>query len=233
MNRDRELRQLEAEVRQLEEATAAGNLASRQTSRSAMGVTSALALTISVFLLANYFNLRSAWTREKFQQSLAEELGELSPKAAEEARLLGRALLPVYATEGRKQLQELAPEISSRSEEELLRLNNDLLATVHDKLLASQRRLLQAAEKMVFDSYPGLRDPAARAELEQRLRSVTEDAIEQALVDFDRRFSEQVRSLQEAILKFDVADGDESVVDLQKRFIHIWLQLLDQEIMEL
>ena len=31
----------------------------------------------------------------------------------------------------------------------------------------------------------------------------------------------------------DVTDTGESTVDLQKKFIHLWLQVLDQEVMEL
>jgi len=34
-------------------------------------------------------------------------------------------------------------------------------------------------------------------------------------------------------MKFELKDTDGATVDLQKKFLHLWLQLLEQEIMAL
>ncbi len=56
---------------------------------------------------------------------------------------------------------------------------------------------------------------------------------EWGLLDFDASFSVDLSRLEEAVFHFDLSDGDEQTVDLQKKFMHLWLQILDQEIMEL
>ena len=81
--------------------------------------------------------------------------------------------------------------------------------------------------------YPELNDPAKQAQLEKRLHSVCDNALESSLLEFDRMFSKDVGRLQDTILTFELKDGEDSTVDLQKKFLRLWLKLLDQEIMKI
>jgi hypothetical protein len=60
-----------------------------------------------------------------------------------------------------------------------------------------------------------------------------DETLKKTLVDFEKLFSRDVEQLQTTVFKFNVSDGDEETVELQKKFLHLWLQLLDQEIMKI
>ena len=64
-------------------------------------------------------------------------------------------------------------------------------------------------------------------------QGITEEALATAISQFEKRFSGDVENLRKSVLKLDVSDTGEPDVELQKKFIHLWLKLLDQEIMEL
>ena len=78
-----------------------------------------------------------------------------------------------------------------------------------------------------------LADPAKQQDLERRLHAVCDETLEKSRRDFEALFVQDVSRLQQEVLKFDVSDTHETTVDLQKKFLHIWLQLLDQEIMKI
>ena len=233
MEPNKGLGDLEAEVRRLEEALHAERSMGRQTNRTVIWITVALGVTIFGFLLANYMTLSSLWTREKFRQSLEREMTELSPAAVRELNTLGRELLPVYAEEGRKQLMEMGPELARRFEEQLDQLTEELLQSVHQQLKRTEENVLVRTEEIVFKSFPSLHDAEKRELLERRFHWLAEQAVAEAIASFENLVSKDVDNVKETLLKFDVSDGDESTVDLQKKFIHLWLKLLDQEIMEL
>jgi hypothetical protein len=86
---------------------------------------------------------------------------------------------------------------------------------------------------VVVGSYPDLGSPSRRAEIEKRVHLACDSALEKALVDFDGLFSKDVDEFQRTLRGFNLSDGKESKLDLQKKFLHLWLQLLDQEIMKI
>ena len=97
----------------------------------------------------------------------------------------------------------------------------------------TEGRVLQRMEKTIVDTFPDLQDPAKRSDLEKRLHATCDRVTGTALHDFDTLFVKDVNRLQDVIFKFDVSDKEISTVDLQKKFLHLWLQLLDQEIMKI
>ena len=233
MDEARGVNELNADMQRLEEAMKAERTMERRTTKTTMVITVGLCLTICAFLLANYINLSNNWAAENFKASLQKEITELSPTAMYELNMLGKELLPVYAQEGRKQLMALAPDITQMCHEQLDMLSGDLMKSVHDKMHASQESVLEKVEAVIHSCYPSLHDPAQREVLENRFRMITEDALAASVVSFERKFSKDVTNVREALFRMDVSDTGESTVDLQKKFIHLWLQVLDQEMMEL
>ena len=94
-------------------------------------------------------------------------------------------------------------------------------------------RIRDQAMSAIAESYPNLMEPGEQARLMQSFEIVTEAALLRALTDFDDHFSKDAREFQEDILSFDLRDTDESTPDLQKKFIRLWLKLLDAEIAKL
>lgn len=228
-----ELKRLEAEVQRLEASMEAERLAAKRASRLTLGFAAVIASVVLVFLAINYLRVRSELTPEKLTRSLEQEMHEFGPTALREMNILGQDLLPVYAAEWKLQLEAAWPEIATRVQAEFGKLARNLAERTHDQLAACEGRLLARLTDVVVRTNPDLASPTRRAEIERRIHAACDTALERALLDFDGLFSRDVARLEDTILGFDVSDGEESKVDLQKKFLHLWLRLLDEEIMKI
>ena len=85
-------------------------------------------------------------------------------------------------------------------------------------------------EKVILGSMPGLSDPGQREELENFFEQTFERAVGEAIEGFYQRFESRLGSARESIAGFDSCSEQDSV-DLNKRFIQLWLQLLEEEVM--
>jgi hypothetical protein len=117
--------------------------------------------------------------------------------------------------------------------EQVKSLGYDLQSDVRALLFDSEERLRARTSELVMAEFPSLQDPRQQAALEENLRRTTERSIVAAIADFDERFSADADALALVVADFDVSDSDEPTVELQKRFIRSWLQLLDEEIRNL
>ncbi|MGQ9589670.1 MAG: hypothetical protein ACUVYA_05165 [Planctomycetota bacterium] len=228
-----ERRSLPAELKRLEATIVAEKAAERRLAKTSLAVAAAISAIVVGFLAVNFVRLRREFTSEKLSKSLEKELSEFAPTALRELSILGRDLLPAYVEAWDKQFRAAWPEISAKLDQELVRLGKNLKTRVHEALLGIEERSLEGVRRAVSKHYPSLSDPSRQAEIAERLHAYCDQALEQSLLDFDRMFSKDVSRLQDAILTFDVKDGEESTVDLQKKFLRLWLQLLDQEIMRI
>jgi hypothetical protein len=233
MNTEEPLQSLEREIRRLEETFTAEIDASRRASRTAVVASCVLGGVIAVFVLVNLLYLRSEWTREKLTASLRREVREFTPKARYELELLGEEVVPVFVAEARSQLHKEAPAIVAKTEAEVDRLIDNVLSRQHRRLAEAQERVLAKAERNILEAYPNLKSAAEREALGNRFHATAEDAIAEAVSDFNTRFGHDVHKLKDTLLRFDLSDSHEDVVDLQKKFLHLWLQLLDEEIVGL
>jgi len=233
MNLQTEIQQLDAEIRQLEKLVHNEGVAVRRSGSAPLLVSAVLATIILVFLVINYVWFSSQLTPQKLTASLEKELVEVSPAAMRQVTILGQDLLPVYADEWKKQMQAAWPQVAAKLEAEVVHLGDDVLFAVHRTLAETEARVLAETEKSIHAAYPDLNDPSQREEIAARLHAACDEALAKSLGDFDALFSKDVRKIEDLLLRFDVTDTNESTVDLQKKAIHLWLQLLDQEIMEL
>jgi hypothetical protein len=225
--------QLEHQMVRLENAARAEEASRNAALRAARIVSVGLAATIVIFVCINFFSIRGQWTEENLRSSLAKEVRELSPTAAREIGNVGRAILPVYAEEVSEQVTALLPTITKRLEQEIDALTMDVLTTTERQFSAAQERVLAQCEKEILENHPILLDPKRRAELQERFHAITEEAVITTAAEFHTLFSRDIERVQERLLDFDLADTDETTVDLQKRFLRLWLQLLDEEIAQL
>ena len=233
MSTDKDIKGLETEVQRLEESLKKEVAYTQKTARYVTSIPLALSIVLLVFILINYVNITTEYTEEKFSDSLRQEMQELTPTAVRELRSLGDVVLPVYIKEFRDQFVSMGPEILKRFHTELDELSNDVLTGVHEHLTQAETRILEKSEVALFESYPNLSDASQQREITESLRGLTESAVTDAILNFERRFGKHVASVRDELLQLDVSDTGETQVDLQKKFIHLWLDLLDKEIMEL
>jgi hypothetical protein len=233
MSTPAELRQIQVEIHQLEEFVNAQVQERQRAGKTSALLACALVLIVLGFVFVNFTHLRAELTQDKVSESLSRELGTLSPVAIQEIGLLGRQLLPIYAAEFKKQLEVAWPQISVTLQSEADALSNDILLESHKFLVASEERILKAVEMTVEESFPHLQDPAQKAELERKIDEICQSTLTGSLEEFDTLFSKDVAKVRDSLLKFELSDVQESPLELKKRFIHLWLQLLDMEVMEL
>jgi hypothetical protein len=233
MSSDQRLNELESEVKRLEGALTDGSAAARRSARATLAIASSLALVVVAFIIANFVNLKSEWTQEKFSESLDDELAELRPTAERELKKLGNQILPVYMKEGKAQIELMGPQMGERFESELDLLCKDITVCVHDRLHSTQTRVKDAVHKAIYDSFPNLQDDVQSELLKRRFQDVTEQSIANAMVKFDKKFGQRVDEFKQTLVTFDISKTTDDPVDLQKKFLGLWLDLLKSEIMEL
>lgn len=224
---------LQEDITQMEELLRREEMDSQRSARWFTTLTIALLLIVVGFVAANYLWIRHEFTEENLTRSLEKEMREFSPAAMRELGILGEHLLPVYASETRKQIIDMGPAMAGRFKAEIDQLGNDILVDVQQKLDRGQTRVLARLEKTLFDSYPSLHDPKRREAITENFRNSTERSLLRAIGSFHVRFAPHVDRIREAIEQIDVSDTGESELALQKKFLRLWLQLLDQEIMEM
>lgn len=233
MGSENDVQRIEEEVRRLESLLEQQVDLSRKASRYSLFVTASLAGIILLFFVVNYFNITEEFTQENISRSLEKEMHEFSPTAMRELNLLGKDVLPVYVKEGRNQIRAMGPQIAERMQHEVDQLTQDILADVQRHVQKMEANVLESTETVLFESYPGIQDKATQEVLTQRFRTIAEGAVAGTIGDFQERFGLHVDGVQETLLKFDLSDTEETPLDLQKKFLHLWLQLLDEEIMAL
>lgn len=222
---------LRADVDELKRAIEDAQRTRQRTSHSALTVSIVLGLVVLAFVMVGYFTLCDEWTTEKLSRQITREARNLSPVAMAQLDALGTALGPVFAEAAREQFTLMKPELSAKAEAELDRLGQDVNDRVRRRLDQTQDRLLVATREAVLASVPGLAEPAAQRKLERRLETLTQDSVQRVLIGFDERFSGDTGKMQEAVHRLDPGASGASRTALQKKFIHLWLQIIDQEIM--
>jgi len=224
---------LDDELRELEAARAADRDAERRNALVMRVIAGSLLAIVAVFALINYRHFQLEWTEEKLEASLRQELDTLNVEALAHLDALGEHLLPVYADEALRQFQDVSPEIARHFAQQFERVGVDLQSETRAQLVETEDRIRARTAALVLEVFPELEAEESKAQLEARLHATTDGAVSEALELFDARFTGDVHELQVIVMSFDISDTDEPTVDLQKRFLRCWLQLLDKEIEKL
>ena len=232
MDADSTFDALGAEIRELESSIHESRSALRRSSRTAVLISFILCLTVSAFLFLNYITLSTSWASESFGHSMKRELREFSPTLMNHVNELGQNLLPVYVEEARQQLAAASPELSLRLQAEVGEFKADLTQTLHEELETMQIRVTDRALREIYANFPNLAADRPQHDLAERLHATMEQSLVEALLTLEERFVQDFDRIQSSLLQLDLNDCGESTLDLQKRFLQLWLRLLDLEIME-
>ena len=229
---EKEVSELLEDIEALVSATRREQAALRRASMTAVLVSCALLAIVAVFAFVNYEQFKTEWTEEKLSAGFEKELEVLNPALTEQVQKLSQHLLPVYSEAGRTQFLAMRPEIADRLKSEIDHLAVNLRTDSESRLVSATDRINEQTNEIVFTAYPGLRSEREQAELTRRLHEVTDQAVTEATRDFGELFAKDILAVEERIHGFNKARSDEPTLELEKRFIHLWLQLLDAEIMK-
>lgn len=233
MSTELDLGRFEREVRRLEESLGSARAAAERAHRTSLVMGACIALIVGTFLLLNYLNFRAELTTEKLAASIQHQLREVSPAAFREFGQLGQELLPVYASEWQQQFQAAWPAIKEKLDAEMTLLANNAVTRVDSHLNACEQRVLDETRRVLVSNFPEFEDPKAQEIMTARIQEVCEGSFTKALDDFNTLFVNDMTRVQRAIAEFELPEIQASTIDLQKKFLHLWLQIVDQEIMQL
>ncbi len=231
MHTQPEFESIERQLGELEVLVEAEQAGARRASRFVLGAYVALAGLVVTFVTINYNHIADELSPSNFEAGWQEHVERLSPLAMEQAFRLGETLLPVYAREAQNQLAERMPEFERKLAHESALFAEEVRHQAMIRLMASEQRVREATEQALVNAYPELDTPEAKAEFVRQFESRTQQALADALVEFDTRFRGRVDDLIEMIARSDLGQTDAPTHELQKRFLHLWLVLIDEELM--
>ncbi len=205
----------------------------RRTSRTMLATNVVLLAVVFTFIFSGWRHIDSSWTQEKFANSMTREMERLTPAAMDELAALSQALMPVYAHEARRQLELMSPRIERELGQQLEGFIQDVRDDAQTQLARTEARIREHTTQAVLLNFPELRDPEQRAAFVETFNQAADQAFAKSMRTITENFSDDVNALRDVIAELEVNDSGEPTIELQKRFVHLWLTLLDDELMRL
>jgi hypothetical protein len=203
----------------------------RRTSRVLIGVTTAMLLICGGSVFSMLSHVRSEWTEDRVARSLEREAEAIAPQVADQLAAMAGELAPVYGSEAGRQYQSMAPQIRRRVVEELDRFVLDVVANTRNRVNDSEERIRALTLQAVNEVYPELDTPEEKARFVQMVSDTAIAALHGRMKAFQERVSMDTGRLREAIVNFRVHDEGLPTIELQRRFLHLWLMIIDEELM--
>ena len=229
---DRTVDELSAQVAELEGEVKAQRSAAKKRSRITLGMTAAFCVVLLTMMATDYSRFRSKWTKEKLQAGLEKEMEFLTPSVRRQLDKLGSEVMPVFAAEGKKQMPERWPEVQNMLVAQVDDIRNLVIRHARQTMADTRQRVGNEVQHAVFASYPDLQNDSDRQELKDYFELMTDEAVSRAIGGFYQRFESRLDDTRETLARVD-SNKTESDADLQKRFLTLWLNLLQEEIEEL
>lgn len=231
MTNDRPVQHLIDEVDELERLLKNQRKTEHSRSQTLVGIIAGFSLCALVLVALNYYRLRTEWSEERFRGSLEQQLEELAPGVTGELEVLSSALIPVMTEEGRRQLPGRWPNIQSVLATETKELQKSLVMDFQNQLTGLETSVGSRLESEIFQAFPTLDDPLRRQELLKYYDTTCQEAMVKAVTNFHSRFEGRLHETAQSVAEIDSAAHTQTeTVELHKRFIQLWLELLQEEI---
>lgn len=185
-----------------------------------------------VFLAATYLQFRSSFSQQKLQDAMTQEMPDLVPRLSEELVRVSQAVAPVYAEEAKRQFAEIAPKMEESLNSELELFQKRSAELVSTRFQAAVDRAAQRATEDLRKNFPGLSDKQTQELLASELKPKLDEMTLRLAQHFLEQYMQQVSAIQKTMRDFErlpLTIRDD--VELERYFLHMWLQLLDHELM--
>ncbi|HET6201574.1 MAG TPA: hypothetical protein VFI25_02090 [Planctomycetota bacterium] len=187
----------------------------------------ALAIVVGCVGLC-YRTVRSNFSEDRVRRAASEEAEQLLPTLREQGVALLREVQPTYVAEGKRALRGAMPELGKRLEHELLGLAANLSRRTDEALGAAFVSAAEETRRELRAAFPDLHEKALEERLagfESRLREETERFLAETT-----RVSGPAQERFVATLARFPRLKELSDEELQRRFLHLWLLLVDLEL---
>ncbi len=204
---------------------------SQRLRRVQIGSTLALVIVFAVSLMAIYGKGRSMYTAENFKASLEPQLKILEPQLEDALRSVVSTVGPHYARLGQERLEIVLPKVATALEADLLGLSTGLAQDAEMRVAAALANVEQTQLEKLHSLYPDL-DAARFAEMRNDWAREIQGDTELVLADFQGRVLTDFANLSNTIESFGPNRFDDFEKDeLVRYYAHLWLTLIDAEVM--
>jgi len=221
---------LDDEVRRLEASLAAARDASRRRGRTLAALSAIVLACAGGFLYDAWSTVQHQWSNERLAKSLSREMETLGPMAVAEMVTMTEALLPVFTDEGRQQLERRQPEIEAVLNNQAAVFMDELREDTHARLLTTKARIQNGAGQLLISQYPDMTEERQELLVHLFVSSIDQQ-LNASVDDFVRRYSIEAQTLMDALYRFDVKGEGIPTQELQRQLVHLWLQAIDERIM--
>jgi hypothetical protein len=185
------------------------------------------------FAYASYRTLAQNFSGDRVRASVERVGGELVTEASPVLIDVAKQVAPVYRAEAENAVRELMPELTDRARTEFELCAQHLSEKAHTNLLNASAAPIEATLDRMSSQFPSLQDPGFREELMHEAEKLLHDEIDQVLASTQETYQPQSDRILAAFRKLErEAPADADTQELSTRFVHLWLMLIDAELME-
>jgi uncharacterized protein with von Willebrand factor type A (vWA) domain len=194
----------------------------------------AVALVIVAFVVASYFTVRANFSQERLSVRLSSEISAMTPQISDALLAVGEEVMPLYLEQGEKKLRDALPRLELALSEELEKLWGGMHAQIEADFDAALDRSGKKLEQRLQQQFPELLEAPNLALLEKELNEMLEKDTSEFLGRFFDQYSKDLNGMYKTIDGFRPSRFERlSNEELAAQYMHLWLTLLDREILGL
>jgi hypothetical protein len=194
----------------------------------------AVAFVLVAFVVASYFAVRANFSGERLSMRLSSEISAMTPQISDAVLSVGEEVMPLYLEQGEKKLRDALPALELAMSEELTKVWSGMHGQIEADFDAALDRSAKKLEQRLQQQFPELLEPANLALLENELNEMLEKDTSEFLGRFFDQYSNDLNDVYKTIEGFSPSRfermGNE---ELAAQYLHLWLTLLDREILGL
>ena len=196
-----------------------------------IGTTLALIGVFAVGLMAIVDQGRSMYTADKIQASLQPQVEALQPALTSTLKGVVDTAGPHYARLGQERLEAVLPKVGKALEAELVGLSDGLAHGAERRVAEALARVESTQLAKLQSIYPEL-DEATFEKKRHEWASDIQADTELVLADFQGRVLTDFKMLSNTIESFGPNKYDDfEKNELVRYYAHLWLTLIDMEVM--
>jgi hypothetical protein len=194
----------------------------------------AVAFVIVAFVVASYFAVRANFSGERLSMRLSSEVSAMTPRISDAVLAVGEEVMPVYLEQGEKKLRDALPGLELAMSEELAKVWSGMHSQIEADFDAALDRSGKKLEQRLQQQFPELLEPTNLALLEKELNEMLEKDTSEFLGRFFDQYSKDLNGVYNTIEGFRPSRFERlSNEELAAQYLHLWLTLLDREILGL
>lgn len=223
-----------AALLRLEEALSAAAASRRRRLLANRWGSVALLLVFGGFLWSIYGTVRDRYALENFREPVRLETERLTPHVRDRLRAVALEAGPVYGKLAQERMEVVLPLLRDSLRREWEILSSNLATRAEPEVTGAVKRLEERQWARLVAHYPSLHEEANRLKLREEWKEAIDREHARIFADFDLKVGHDLEDLLAVIERFrpnPFETWDEE--PLTRHFIHLWLTLLDRQVLGL